>query len=151
MAWSPDGRFVVTGSADRTARIWSVVSGDEPAVLVGHDDRVHAVAWSPDGTRIATASYDRTVRIWDTRSRTEIGVVGVHRDRLTCVAWTADSRSVITGSYDGTVRVWKAEVDLDELMGPGPVPGLPCVDTRGTSRTHAATRRSVERARRLRA
>jgi WD40 repeat protein len=64
-AWSPDGRRIVTASADKTLRIWEVSSGMLLSTLVGHDDAVFGCAWSPDGSRIASASLDSTLRIWE--------------------------------------------------------------------------------------
>jgi hypothetical protein len=64
-AFSPDGRRIVTASADHTAHIWDAATGKESAVLRGHEDIVTSAAFSPDGTRIVTASDDDTARIWD--------------------------------------------------------------------------------------
>lgn len=63
--FSPDGRFVVTASQDKTARLWDAATGKVVAVLLGHEDAVNTAVFSPDGTRIATGSEDRTVRLWD--------------------------------------------------------------------------------------
>lgn len=115
IAWSPDARRVVTGSADGTARVWDTTTGEQLAVLDAHEARVAGVAWSPDGFMIATASYDRTVRLWAGRTYTEIGVIGVHRGPVVSVAWTPDSQTVISASLDGTARLWPFDVDLDVL------------------------------------
>src|SRR5438128_9360852 len=64
-AFSPDGRWVVTASKDRTARIWEVKTGREVVLLRGHADAVSAAAFSPDGRWVVTASEDRTARVWD--------------------------------------------------------------------------------------
>jgi WD40 repeat protein len=64
-AFSPDGRYVVTAAADRTARVWSTTTGKEIAVLKGHREAVTFVSWSPDGRRIVTLSNDKTARIWN--------------------------------------------------------------------------------------
>ena len=67
--FSPDGRTVVTGSGDKTARLWEVASGREIAVLRGHEDAVSSVAFSPDGRTVVTGSGDKTARLWEVASR----------------------------------------------------------------------------------
>jgi WD40 repeat protein len=63
-AFAPDGGYLVTASADRTARVWAPVTGAELAVLTGHTAGVRAVAVAPDGKRIVTGSEDGTARVW---------------------------------------------------------------------------------------
>ncbi|KAG2036722.1 hypothetical protein BDR03DRAFT_898125 [Suillus americanus] len=66
VSFSPDGTRIVTGSLDKTVRLWDAGTGEpvgEP--LRGHTDSVNSVSFSPDGTRIVTGSEDNTVRIWD--------------------------------------------------------------------------------------
>jgi WD40 repeat protein len=64
-AFSPDGRYVVTASADRTARVWNTTTAREVAVLKGHEEAVTFVSWSPDGRWIVTLGNDKTARIWN--------------------------------------------------------------------------------------
>lgn len=64
VAWSPDGRSLLTASNDRTARVWDPTTGGQRTALIGHGGAVTAALWSPDGTAI-TGSVDRTVRYWD--------------------------------------------------------------------------------------
>ncbi|MEI7771516.1 MAG: hypothetical protein WCI67_16105, partial [Chloroflexales bacterium] len=67
-AYSPDGRQIVTASADTTAIIWDAASGAKLTTLSGHRDAVWSAAYSPDGRQIVTASRDRTAIIWDAAS-----------------------------------------------------------------------------------
>ena len=64
VAFSPDGKLIVSGSLDRTLKIWDANSGQELQKLTGHTDLVLSVAFSPDGQRIVSGSADKTLKIW---------------------------------------------------------------------------------------
>ena len=64
VAVTPDGCTVVSGSADRTVRVWDLATGNA-RTLNGHTDSVRAVAVTPDGRTAVSGSDDRTVRVWD--------------------------------------------------------------------------------------
>jgi WD40 repeat protein len=66
VAFSPDGKRIVSGSRDKTVRLWDAQTGQpigQP--LQGHGESVNSVAFSPDGKRIVSGSTDKTVRLWD--------------------------------------------------------------------------------------
>jgi WD40 repeat protein len=65
VAFSQDGSRVVSGSRDKTVRIWIVTTGEVEAELKGHTDWVTSVAFSQDGSRVLSGSDDKTVRIWN--------------------------------------------------------------------------------------
>ncbi len=65
VAFNQDGTRVVSGSEDKTVRLWDAKTGKQLLVLRGHTDAVSSVAFSPDGHRIASASKDKTVKVWD--------------------------------------------------------------------------------------
>jgi WD40 repeat protein len=65
----PDGKRIVTASDDKTARVWDAATGEEVAVLRGHEGGVRSAAFGPDGKRIVTASDDNTARCLGRRDR----------------------------------------------------------------------------------
>ena len=72
MAVTPDGSRIVTGSSDKTARVWDAHTGAELLQLKGHDGSVLGVAVTPDGSRIVTGSSDKTARVWDANTGAEL-------------------------------------------------------------------------------
>ena len=107
-AFSPDGKRVVTASADKTARIWDAATGQPIGELRGHDDVVTSAAFSPDGKRIVTASADRTARIWDAETGQSVGELRGHDDVVTSADFSPDGKRIVTASTDRTARLWDA-------------------------------------------
>ncbi len=65
VAFSPDGKRIVSDSGDNTVKVWDADTGSETLTLKGHTGGVRSVAFSPDGKRIVSASLDHTVKVWD--------------------------------------------------------------------------------------
>ncbi|MBS1910814.1 MAG: choice-of-anchor D domain-containing protein [Bacteroidetes bacterium] len=74
--FSPDGRWVLTGSRDSTARIWDAATGRELRRFNEHHEGVTSVAFSNDG-RVATAGYDNVVRVWSAASGEQLAAFPV--------------------------------------------------------------------------
>lgn len=106
IAFSPDGRQAVSGSEDRTVRLWDVASGRELRRFDGHAKDVAAVALSPDGLQVISGGDDRVLRLWDVGSGRELRRFEGHTDKVRALAFSADGKFVISGSHDGTVRLW---------------------------------------------
>jgi WD40 repeat protein len=66
----PDERFIVSGSTDKTVRVWEVATGQQVRVLEGHTQGVPSVAWSPDGQYIVSGSWDKLARVWEADVKT---------------------------------------------------------------------------------
>ncbi|MFF1341500.1 trypsin-like peptidase domain-containing protein [Streptomyces sp. NPDC058290] len=108
VTFSPDGRFLATGSSDNTVRLWDVATGTTRTKLAGHTAPVLSVAFSPDGRTLATGSSDNTVRLWDAATGTTRATLAGHTVPVLSVAFSPDARTVATGSGDNTVRLWDA-------------------------------------------
>ena len=69
---SPDGRRIVTGSSDHTAKVWEVSSGNPLFTLTGHTDGVQSVAFSPDGRYVLSGGSEQATRLWDRKTGEQI-------------------------------------------------------------------------------
>lgn len=119
VAFSPDGKRLITGSFDQTAVVWETETGNRLATLRGHGSWVHTVAFSRDGSRILTSSWDHTAKIWDAESYEEILALEGHTSPIAGAAFSPDGKLVITGSNDKTVKVWNLETGVEEFtLGP---------------------------------
>jgi WD40 repeat protein len=109
VAVSPDGRTIVSGSHDRTVKVWEAESGRLLRSLEGHTGGVNAVAVSPDGRTIVSGSLDRTVKVWEAQSGRLLRSLEGHTDWVLAVAVSPDGRTIVSGARDSTVKVWEAQ------------------------------------------
>jgi hypothetical protein len=107
-----DGKQAVTGSRDRTVRIWDLANARTVRVLEGHTGPVLAVAVSADGKRVASAGTDHVVRVWDAASGGLIAMLQGHTGDVVGVAFLPDGQ-LLSGGGDG-LRRW--DVDKEETV-----------------------------------
>ena len=104
--YSPNGKFIVTGSGDHSAKIWDASDGAQLMNLEGHTDNIFCVAYSPNENYIASAGMDNIAILWDATSGKKIFQLKGHKREVSEVAFSNDSKLLITCSSDRTVRVW---------------------------------------------
>ncbi len=119
VAFSPDGRFVLTGSRDRSAQLWDAATGKPLRRFAGHQGDISSVAFSADGRLVLTGSDDGTARLWNVESGTEVRRFAGHLSQVCGAAFTADGQKVVTGSYDNTARLWDASSGEQEQIFSG--------------------------------
>lgn len=101
VALSADGKFGLTGSADKTAQFWETATGKPIGPPLQHQAGVGAVALSADGKIALTASGDKTARLWETATGKPIGPPMQHQGAV-YAALSADGKTALTGSGDKT-------------------------------------------------
>ena len=109
VAFSPDGQTIVSGSDDRTVRLWDLEGTPIGKPFKGHEKWVSSVAFSSDGKTIVSGSGDRTVRLWDLEGNSIGQPFQGHGAGVSSVAFSPDGQTIVSGSYDRTVRLWDLE------------------------------------------
>jgi len=109
-AFSPDGKRIVTASADHTAQVWDAETGHPLTTLIGHTGPVNDAAFSPDGKRIITASEDATARVWDADSGILLATLNAGSGVVNDAAFSPNGDRIVTAGNDGTARVWDANI-----------------------------------------
>ncbi|KAF8334328.1 WD40 repeat-like protein [Cantharellus anzutake] len=98
----PNFPILMTGSFDRTVRIWNVETGREIGCLRGHQRAIRALQF--DEAKLITGSMDKTLKIWNWRTGECIRTLEGHAEGVICL--TFDDDVLVSGSVDATVRIW---------------------------------------------
>src|SRR5205085_10053671 len=98
VVWSPDGKYVVSGSLDKTVQVWSAATGKTRLIYRGHTDGILAVAWSPNGRYIASSSFDNTIQVWDASTGARITTYRGHKLAAQTLSWSPNSHLIVSGS-----------------------------------------------------
>lgn len=101
------GPFLMSGSRDKTIRVWDVSVGSCLFTLIGHDNWVRGVCWHPGGKYIISVSDDKTLRIWDIVNKRCYKTVDAHSHFCTSLDFHSKAPFVVTGSVDQSVKIWE--------------------------------------------
>ncbi|PSN19883.1 hypothetical protein C7271_05000 [filamentous cyanobacterium CCP5] len=107
-AFSPDGRYIATGSADLTIRVWDLASilnvENRQVTWMQAGGPISAVNFSPDGTYLVSASQDNAVRVWTMAGKNVLCII--HNQPLSLTRFSADGGELGSVSGDTLVRIW---------------------------------------------
>jgi WD40 repeat protein len=120
LAWTKDGKTLISGSYDNTIRTWNTTKWERTAVLDGHSG-VYAIAISPNGRILASALFDMTARLWNLDDGQPISSPLQHADGVRCVSFSAGGKRLVTGCLDKNAYSWDValiirEAGLDDLL-----------------------------------
>lgn len=108
-AFSPDGEQIISGSSDRTLKLWNIRTGKTQATLKGHGGYISQVAFHPKGQQVASASGDETIRLWNPTTGRRLRTLKGQQGDITSLAYSNDGSKLVSGADDRTIRIWNTK------------------------------------------
>ncbi|MDZ8104668.1 MAG: WD40 repeat domain-containing protein [Nostoc sp. DedQUE12a] len=111
LAFSPDGKFIASGSSDSTICLWNIIGNPTAQFLLGHEQEVNCLAFSPDGKFIVSGSIDGILCLWDLQGNLISQPWQAHEEGIIAVAFSSNSDSIVSVGFDGTVCLWDLQAN----------------------------------------
>ncbi len=106
VALNPDGQTLVSGSADKTIKVWNLDTGQLRRTLFGHSDTVRSVTFSPNGQLLVSGSGDKTIKLWNVQTGELVRTLTGHSGPVWSVVISGDGQTIFSGSEDNTIKIW---------------------------------------------
>ena len=114
--FSPDGKMLASGGADRKIRLWNTETGRIIYTLDGHQDAVTAVQFMPNGKILISAGADRTIRFWDLERNQLLKTIAAHEQKIHALAVSRDGKTIVSGSSDRTVQLRQLGTAIQQIF-----------------------------------
>ena len=108
IAFSPNGKWLVTASDDGTAEVRNTLTGESRFEPLRHKQSVLCASFSGDGGRLVTGSFDKSATVWDAATGKRLAELVGHSKPVVDAHFSRDGARIVTASDDGTARVWDA-------------------------------------------
>lgn len=100
-------RYLISGSADKTIRIWDLNNLNLlPKVLIAHDNIVTTLAVTNNGKYLVSGSADKTIKLWDLATKKIVYTIAADRGSIWSVAISSDNQTIASGGLDNKVQIW---------------------------------------------
>jgi WD40 repeat protein len=105
---SSDNKKIISGSWDKTIKIWDAATGVCERTLDGYNSYATAVCISSDNKMIVSGSKDKTIKIWAAATETSKRTFEGHNSSVILVCISSDGKRIISASIDRTIKIWNA-------------------------------------------
>ncbi|MFC1764087.1 protein kinase [Planctomycetota bacterium] len=122
IAYSPDGKRIVSGGVDNTLKLWDADTGKEQMTLRGHEEGITSVAFNSDGNRIISADSSGIIKVWDARTGSEVRTLQAHNKGIRGVSFGPGDEHFVSGADDGTIKVWDINTGNEVMVLSGQRP-----------------------------
>ncbi len=118
VAFSPDGRNVLSASSDGTVRLWDIETGNEIRRFIAHENAINSIALSDDGGLILSGGCDGRVFLWDIETGSVLHIFEGHTGIISGVAFSSMRQIAFSAARDRTIRVWDLQDkrELDRIL-----------------------------------
>ena len=106
LAFTPDGRALITKGMEGRIHVWDVATGTERTSIDAETSYLAAISISPDGRTVASSGADRYLRIWRVDTGKEVAKLKAHLKAILGIALHPDGRHAVTGDSAGTIFLW---------------------------------------------